>query len=65
MKRSEPKSESIDQAANRVTRSSSESEDMDLASEATEGAPAKTLAPNPNRRGKGAGKVDKGGKPSR
>jgi len=64
MKRSEPKPESIDQAANRVTRSSSESEDMDLAAEATEGAPAKTLAPNPNRREKGAGKTGKPEKPS-
>jgi len=47
MKRPQPRPESIDQAANRVTRSTSESEDIDLAAEATEGAPAKTLAPAP------------------
>ena len=45
MKRSQSRPETIDEAANRVTRSSSESEDIDLAAEATEGAPAKTLAP--------------------
>lgn len=44
MKRQPAKAEPIYKAADRVTRASSESEDMDLAAEATEGAPAKRLA---------------------
>lgn len=45
MKRSER--ESINRESVNVTRSTSEPEDIDLAAEATESAPAKSLEPEP------------------
>jgi hypothetical protein len=51
MKRSEK--ESIDRAAARVVRKTSEPEDIDLAAEATDSAPAKTLPSNAGLNQKG------------
>jgi hypothetical protein len=60
MKRSER--ESINRANVNVTRTTREPEDIDIAADATEGAPAKSLAPPANKSGRRPGLAS--GKPS-